>query len=232
MSGAPIFLVLTAEGLALARRLAAAFAGAEIHGLRGRAEGADRLFEETAPHLRVLFKGRRPIVGVCAAGVLIRAVAPLLADKRAEPPVVALAEDGAAVVPLLGGHRGANELARRIGDLLGVGPAVTTAGDRRFGVTLDDPPAGWRLGNPHDYKTFMAELLSGHKVRLVGEAAWLTASALPFDAAGSLTIRVTLKADAGSQREPPLRAQSSSCLRSRLVCHRSSGSFARQRSTT
>jgi cobalt-precorrin 5A hydrolase/precorrin-3B C17-methyltransferase len=30
-----------------------------------------------------------------------------LGDKRAEPPVVALAEDGSAVVPLLGGHRGA-----------------------------------------------------------------------------------------------------------------------------
>ena len=30
-----------------------------------------------------------PIVGICAAGILIRALAPLLADKRTEPPVVA-----------------------------------------------------------------------------------------------------------------------------------------------
>ena len=36
--------------------------------------------------------GGRPVVGVCAAGILIRAVAPLLADKTTEPPVVAVAE--------------------------------------------------------------------------------------------------------------------------------------------
>ena len=55
-----------------------------------------------------------------AAGIAIRRLAPLLADKREEPPVVAVAEDGSAVVPLLGGHRGANRLARRIARTLGV----------------------------------------------------------------------------------------------------------------
>ena len=60
-----------------------------------------------------------PIVGVCASGILIRALAPLLGDKRDEPPVLAVAEDGSAVVPLLGGHRGANRLARRLAEALG-----------------------------------------------------------------------------------------------------------------
>ena len=90
----------------------------------------------------------RPIVGICAAGILIRALAPLLGDKRAEPPVVAVAEDGSAVVPLLGGHHGANELARGSRRRSGVAPAVTTAGDLRFGVALDAPPPGWTLANP------------------------------------------------------------------------------------
>src|SRR5690606_22371192 len=99
--------------------------------------------------------------GVCAAGALIRILAPLLDDKAAEPPVLAVAEDGSAVVPLLGGHRGANALARRIADALGVDPAVTTAGDLRFGVALDEPPPGWRLAPGSDVKRFMADLLAG-----------------------------------------------------------------------
>ena len=200
-TGAPVFVALTRDGLALARRLAAALPGAEVHGLAGRAAGADTSFEETAPHLRALFQAGRPILGVCAAGVLVRALAPVIADKRAEPPVVALAEDGSAVVPLLGGHRGANDLARRIAELLGISAAVTTAGDLRFGVALDDPPPGWRLANPEHYKAFAAALLDGGKARLEGGAPWLRDSNLPFAADGELAIRVSERAAAGPARE-------------------------------
>lgn len=163
---APVFVALTAQGLALARRLQPCFPGTEVHGRRGRAEGADLLFDDTAAALRALFAEGRPIVGLCAAGILIRALAPSLADKRAEPPVIALAEDGGAVAPLLGGHHGANDLARRIADALGIEAAVTTAGDRRFGIALDAPPAGWALANPEDSKAFVAALLDGARVRL------------------------------------------------------------------
>ncbi len=142
MSGGAVFVALTRGGLDLARRLAEALPGAEVHGLAGRTDGADVTFEAAVAHLRELFRAGRPIVGVCAAGVLVRALAPLLADKGTESPVLALAEDGSAVVPLLGGHRGANDLARRIAAALGIAPAITTAGDLRFGVALDAPPLG------------------------------------------------------------------------------------------
>ncbi len=200
---APVFLVLTAQGLDLARRLQPDFPGSEIHGRRGRAEGADLFFDDTTAALRARFAEGRPIVGFCAAGILIRVLAPLLADKRAEPPVVALAEDGGAVVPLLGGHRGANDLARRIAEALGIDAAVTTAGDRRFGLALDAPPAGWVLANPEDHKAFVAALLGGSKVRLRADRPeqdpdWLSASDLPFDEEGALEILVTERAEPGS----------------------------------
>ncbi len=101
-------LVLGPSGLATARRVAEALDGAPLHGFAGRVDGADVAFDSIADHLRALFAADVPIVGVCAAGVLIRALAPVLRDKTAEPPVVAVAEDASAVVPLLGGHHGAN----------------------------------------------------------------------------------------------------------------------------
>jgi len=198
---APVFVALTQAGCDLARTLAAGFDGAEVHGLAHRTEGADRCFEQVAPHLRDLFRAGRPIVGLSAAGILIRAVAPLLDDKRAEPPVIALADDGGAVVPLLGGHRGANELAEALADKLGIAAAVTTAGDRCFGLALDAPPEGWRLGNSKNYKAFMADLLSGSEVRLDDSSHWLRDSALPFSETGALTIRVTHEACEGSAQE-------------------------------
>ncbi|MDH3196527.1 MAG: cobalamin biosynthesis protein, partial [Hyphomicrobiales bacterium] len=197
-AGRPAILVLTPGGLAAARRIAHLI-DADIHARAGMGE-ADETFAETAGHLRALFRQNRPIIGLCAAGILIRALAPLLADKRAEPPVLALSEDGASIVPLLGGHHGGNALARRIAEALGGHAAVTTAGDSRFGVALDAPPPGWSLANPHDAKAVMARCLAGGTLRLEGDAPWLAQSALPFDAAGGDRLVATVNAEAGDEK--------------------------------
>ena len=59
--------------------------------------------------------------------------------------MIAVSESGNVAVLLVGGHHGAITLARRIADALGASLAITTAGDDRGGVLLDEPPAGWRL---------------------------------------------------------------------------------------
>jgi cobalt-precorrin 5A hydrolase/precorrin-3B C17-methyltransferase len=168
----PVVICLSRSGEATARRIATAL-GAVVHGREGRVGHADARFANAPEHIRTLFAARTPIIGVCAAGILIRAVAPLIADKRSEPPVVAVAEDGSAVVPLLGGHHGANRLARRIAEALGSHAAVTTAGDVALGVALDEPPPGWRLANPEDARPVMAALLGGARAAIEGNAQWL-----------------------------------------------------------
>jgi cobalt-precorrin 5A hydrolase/precorrin-3B C17-methyltransferase len=55
----------------------------------------------------------------------------LLCEKGSEPPVLAVAEDGSAVVPLLGGLGGVNVMAREIAEALGVAAAITTSGELR-----------------------------------------------------------------------------------------------------
>jgi cobalt-precorrin 5A hydrolase / precorrin-3B C17-methyltransferase len=172
----PVVLALTRSSETTAARVAAAI-NAQVHGRTGRVKTADVFFNNALDHARDLFASGTPIVGVCASGILIRAVAPLLADKRSEPPVISISDDGTVVVPLLGGHHGANRLARMIADALGGSAAVTTAGDVALGVALDEPPAGWRLVNPDDAKDAMALLLGGGGVLLLGdnakEATWL-----------------------------------------------------------
>src|SRR5579884_1197920 len=126
----PAILVLGEGSLPAARRAQSAIEGARIYGLSGRVAGADFFFEEFATILRRLFLGGVPIAAFCAAGTVIRLLAPVLRNKRAAPPVLAVAKDGSAVVPLLGGRRGGNALARMIGDALGATPAITAGGER------------------------------------------------------------------------------------------------------
>ena len=170
MAVKPVVLALSRSGEDVAHRVAGAL-GALVHGRVGRVDQADAFFDNALDHTRDLFAAGVPIVGVCASGILIRAVAPLLSDKTAEPPVVSVADDGSVVVPLLGGHRGANRLAREIAQALGGVAAVTTAGDVALGVALDEPPAGWRLANPEAAKPAMAALLAGGGARVCGDEA-------------------------------------------------------------
>ena len=199
MTDAVAIVVLTERGLAVARRIRSCLTGARIHGYSARVADVDVAFDDVGTELRRLFADGFDIVGVCSAGILIRTLAPALADKREEPAVIAVAEDGSAVVPLLGGHRGANELARRLGEALGVPAAITTAGDLRWRVALDDPPAGWVLANPHHCKSFMARLLAGEPCRLEGEAAWLERSGIEFRTDATLAVRVTDAPDDGDE---------------------------------
>ena len=140
-----------------------------------------------------LFAAGRPVIGICAAGILIRAVAPQLSDKRNEPPLIAVAADGSSVVPLLGGHHGANLLSRRIASVLQGIPAITTAGDLAFGLGLDEPPEGYMLANPEDAKGLMANLLRGGGLRIVGDAPWLAESNLPLSADGRMDSNIAIR---------------------------------------
>ncbi|MDR3516032.1 MAG: precorrin-3B C(17)-methyltransferase [Azospirillaceae bacterium] len=194
-----VILVLSAGAMDTARRIAAIVPGARIHGWAPRVSGTDAGFSDVGAELRLLFGAGIPIVGVCAAGLLIRLLAPVLTDKSTEPPVLAVAEDGSAVVPLLGGHHGANILAREIGTGLGAAVAITTASDVRYGIALDEPPPGWSLAAGGDVKAFAAALLSGQGVAVTGTAPWL--DALPRTDTSRLRIQIT---DAMTTPEPGL----------------------------
>jgi cobalt-precorrin 5A hydrolase/precorrin-3B C17-methyltransferase len=155
----PVIFILGASALELARKLKPAL-GAEIHAPNCVA-GGDVSYDKATIHLGELFKEGRTIIGLCASGILIRALSSHLGDKRVEPPVIAVAEDGSSVVPLLGGHHGANSLAREIAAITKGHAAITTASEVRFGASLDEPNLGYTLANPEYMKAATAALLSG-----------------------------------------------------------------------
>ncbi len=198
MSSAPAIIVLGPSGLETARRAQAVLPGAELHGLAKRVSEADVYFDHTAQHLGALFLAGRPIIALAAAGIVIRCLATHLADKTQEPPVVALAEDGSHAVPLLGGHHGANRLARELAAALGGRAAITTAGELALGLSFDDPPEGWRMEPGGAAKKATAALLAGEAVALddpFGLADWLRDSPAIFDGSAPRNVAVSVNVE-------------------------------------
>ncbi len=186
----PAIVILGQGSLATARKIAQIYPGALIHGLAGRVEGADQTYSEFGATLRQLYQQGTPLIALCAAGIVIRTLAPLLLEKGEEPAVLAVAEDGSAVVPLLGGLGGVNVMARDIGAALGVSAAITTSGELRFGTCLLNPPAGYQLADLELGKRFVSDLLAGESVRIEGAAPWLAQANLPQDQQARLAIHV------------------------------------------
>ncbi|MCA2813287.1 MAG: precorrin-3B C(17)-methyltransferase [Microcystis sp. M090S1] len=186
----PAILILGETSLPAARQVQMALPEAVVYGLIDRTHSADFTYTNFGETVREFFQTGTPIIGICAAGILIRTLAPLLTNKWQEPPVLAIAEDGSAVVPLLGGLQGVNDLARQIASVWQISPAITTTGDIRFKTTLLSPPLGYQLVNPDDAKKFLADLLAGEKVKLIGEADWLKNSNLPISSAAKLSIEI------------------------------------------
>jgi cobalt-precorrin 5A hydrolase len=68
----------------------------------------------------------RKILAIMAVGIVVRALAPLIRNKWEDPAVVVISPDLRYAIPLLGGHHGANALAKELVSA-GLIPVITTA---------------------------------------------------------------------------------------------------------
>ncbi len=209
----PVIFILGISALPLAQKLKAGLDG-EIHTPDCMNSG-DVSYAKAKTHLAELFNDGRTIIGLCASGILIRAIGPHLSDKRTEPPVVAVAEDGSSAVPLLGGHHGANELAKKIAAITTGHAAITTASEVRFGFAFDEVLPGYTLANPEDVKSVTAALLTGAELSLPRHPGESRDPELPFwcsdirqlnlvnwvPAFAGMTVEVSEKALRGDERK-------------------------------
>jgi len=176
----PALVALTRGGTSLGARLAAALGGT-LYAPERFAGGAAIPYEgRVADLVGNLWVHHDRMVLLMPVGVAVRAIAPLLSDKRTDPGIVALDESGRYAVSVAGGHLGgANALAREVARIVGGEAVITTGSDVRGLPALDllGSERGWTVANPDALTGAAAALVNGERVAAFQEAgsrAWLS----------------------------------------------------------
>lgn len=137
-----------------------------------------RAFDGLAATLARCYRHYRAHLFIGAAGIAVRALAPLLRHKSLDPPAIVLDPDGRFVISLLSGHwGGGNALTRHLAALLGAVPVITTASDNDMARHADPErqplaldllarDAGLRILDWKEVPRVQAALLEGTAVRL------------------------------------------------------------------
>jgi cobalt-precorrin 5A hydrolase len=96
--------------------------------------------------LEIMLEKYEMVIAVMAVGIVVRILCPHLRDKWTDRPVLAVDSSLSCAVPVVGGHHGANDLARVLASRLGLYAAITTATDASGRPCLEDVAAGLRAG--------------------------------------------------------------------------------------
>ncbi|MBR3231568.1 MAG: cobalamin biosynthesis protein [Lachnospiraceae bacterium] len=150
----------TDRGAALAKLLAEALGGTADRGIKA-SEWTERYFGEA-----------EALIFVGAAGIAVRSIAPHLKNKALDPAVVVVDEGGRFAIPILSGHLGgANDLARRIGEICGSLPVITTGTDvsGKFAVDEWARRQNFALLEPERILPVSARILKGETVTVTSE---------------------------------------------------------------
>jgi len=128
---------------------------------------------------KLAFEKYGSIIAIMASGIAVRNIVPLVCDKWKDPAVVVVDLDLTFAIPILGGHHGGNEIAKKLADA-GLIPVITTATEvkGKYSVEGIADSLGCRIINKDSTKKVNLALLEtdievldikGPKIVVVGD---------------------------------------------------------------
>ncbi len=201
-------ITVTKQGIALGERILAAEPEAVLYvpaKYRLEPGARTRVFPgQLAPLLADIYGHYDGFVFLMATGIVVRMIAEHIKDKRYDPAVVVMDITGRFAISLVSGHLGgANALARRLAEITGATPVVTTGTD--VNETIAPDVIAMEIGGEVDdfeaMKKVSAALVDGDATGVVD----LTGVSAP-SLAGALKPNVKILPSLEALRESPVTA--------------------------
>jgi cobalt-precorrin 5A hydrolase len=169
-------ITLTRQGLEICRRIQDAWPACEVFVARkydALAPAHWRRFDGgLSPLVQEIFGAYEGLIFVMATGIVVRAIAPFIVDKRYDPGIVVVDIAGRFAISLCAGHMGgANQLASDLGAILGAVPVITTGTDVNQTLAPDmlAKELGAEIENWETLKTVSGMLVDGEPVAIFAE---------------------------------------------------------------
>lgn len=135
-------------------------------------KGLRYVYSNTDEWAKVQMSAKNELLFIGACGIAVRAIAPWVANKLYDSPVLVMDELGTYVIPILSGHvGGANELAVKIGEMTGSIPVITTATDlnKSFAVDIFAKKNYLYIENKNGIAKVSSKVLRGEKISIAIE---------------------------------------------------------------
>mgnify|MGYP004624348601 FL=1 len=165
-------IAVTENGYKLASQIREKLPDTEIFIYQKYAVSGEKSFEKIGELTGRLWNKYDAIVFISACGIAVRTIAPFVRSKLTDPAVIAADDSGHFAVSLLSGHiGGANELAEKIGGIIGAVPVITTATDNsgRFSPDLFAKANDLAIENMEAAKLVAAASLRGEVIGLYSD---------------------------------------------------------------
>jgi Cobalamin biosynthesis protein CbiG len=190
-------ITISPRGTALALKLKSILPETEIFTLRKYAVDQTACIDgDLGEAVGELFKTRKKLLFIMAAGIVVRNIAPYIGNKTTDPAVVVMDERGNFAISLLSGHLGgANELASELEKRIGVKAVITTASDVN-GKTAVDMFAKTHdlvIDNMADAKELTAMLIQGKNIAQQNDTLAVVASTYSGGANADALVLITHK---------------------------------------
>ncbi|QEK11816.1 cobalt-precorrin 5A hydrolase [Crassaminicella thermophila] len=119
-----------------------------------------------------IFNKYKCLIFIMATGIVVRSIAPYIKDKKIDPAVIVLDEEGKNVISLLSGHiGGANEYTNKIASILNANPVITTASDVKNTLAVDTlaMELNCEIEDFQDATKVTAHIVNGEKVGIISD---------------------------------------------------------------
>ena len=126
--------------------------------------GVDIFHKNVKKTLKLIFSKYDGIIGIMATGIMVRNICGLIESKLEDPAVLVMDDAGKHVISLISGHLGgANEITKKIAEITGADPVITTATDVHGKLGIDSLAKKYYLDieNPEGIKNINSALVRG-----------------------------------------------------------------------
>jgi cobalt-precorrin 5A hydrolase len=161
--------VITPNGVAIAQQIARHLPRADIYTSDKIEPAANKelTFGKLSDAMADRFHRYNAHIFVMATGIVVRMIAPFIQNKIEDPAVVVVDDQGRHAISLLAGHLGgANDLARKVAEMIHADPVITTATDVNAKPAIDVLAKERKLAieNPPAVKTVNMALLTAQPI--------------------------------------------------------------------